>query len=170
MKQAIDVNERTFEEEKKDFTLVCRVFEVLCVVILAVFAVGALAVTVIIVGRGLYKGRQCLAWNGVMFLLQGLGGCIIAFLFFFSLHPTVGSNWLLILFNPLPLIYLPWLIGRGIKQQKDPYHVYNAVVLTSFILLMPFLPQEFNLTVLPLALSLLFTSIGHLFIYNRKHQ
>lgn len=52
MKKAIDVNERTFEEEKKDFTLVCRVFEVLCVVILAVFAVGALAVTVIIAVMG----------------------------------------------------------------------------------------------------------------------
>lgn len=129
-----------------------------------------LAVTVIIVGRGLYKGRQCLAWNVVMFLLQGLGGCIIVFLFFFSLHPTVGSNWLLILFNPLPLIYLPWLIGRGIKQQKDPYHVYNAVVLTSFILLMPFLPQEFNLTVLPLALNLLLLSVGHLCIYYRKRR
>ena len=129
-----------------------------------------LAVTVIIVGRGLYKGRQCLVWNVVMFLLQGLGGCIIAFLFFFSLHPTVGSNWLLILFNPLPLIYLPWLIGRGIKQQKDPYHVYNAVVLTSFILLMPFLPQEFNLTVLPLALNLLLLSVGHLCLYYRKRR
>ena len=129
-----------------------------------------LAVTVIIVGRGLYKGRQCLAWNVVMFLLQGLGGCIIAFLFFFSLHPTVGSNWLLILFNPLPLIYLPWLIDRGIKQQKDPYHVYNAVVLTSFILLMPFLPQEFNLTVLPLALNLLLLSVGHLCLYYRKRR
>ena len=129
-----------------------------------------LAVTVIIVGRGLYKGRQCLAWNVVMFLLQGLGGCIIAFLFFFSLHPTVGSNWLLILFNPLPLIYLPWLIDRGIKQQKDPYHVYNAVVLTSFILLMPFLPQEFNLTVLPLALNLFLLSVGHLCLYYRKRR
>ena len=135
-----------------------------------VCALLLLAVTVIIVGRGLYKGRQCLAWNVVMFLLQGLGGCIIAFLFFFSLHPTVGSNWLLILFNPLPLIYLPWLIGRGIKQQKDPYHVYNAVVLTSFILLMPFLPQEFNLTVLPLALNLLLLSMGHLCLYYRKRR
>ena len=52
MKKAVDVNERTFEEEKKDFALVCRVFEVLCVVLLAVFAVGALAVTVIIAIMG----------------------------------------------------------------------------------------------------------------------
>jgi len=127
-----------------------------------------LAVTIIIVGRSVYKRRACLAWNVLMFSLQGLGGCIIAFLFFFSIHPTVGSNWLLMLFNPLPLLYLPWMIYRGVKKQKDPYHVYNTACLTSFILLMPFLPQEFNPTVLPLALNLLLLSIGHLYLYYRK--
>ena len=128
-----------------------------------------LACTIGIVIWGYRKGRQCLVWNVLMFALQGLGGCIIAFLFFFSLHPTVGSNWLLILFNPLPLLYLPVMIVRGMKQQKDPYHWYNAVVLTSFIILMPVLPQEFNPTVLPLALNLLLLSVGHILIYYRKH-
>ena len=104
-----------------------------------------------------------------MFSLQGLGGCIIAFLFFFSLHPTVGSNWLLILFNPLPLLYLPVMIYRGVKRLKDPYHVYNVACLTSFIILMPFIPQEFNPTVLPLALNLLLLSLGHLYLYYWKH-
>ena len=127
-----------------------------------------LACTIGIVIWGYRKGRQCLAWNVLMFALQGLGGCIIAFLFFFSLHPTVGSNWLLILFNPLPLLYLPVMIVRGMKQQKDPYHWYNAVVLTSFIILMPVLPQEFNPTVLPLALNLLLLSVGHLSSYYKK--
>ena len=127
-----------------------------------------LACSVAIVVGGIRKGRQCWAWNALMFLLQGIGGCIIAFLFFFSLHPTVGSNWLLILFNPLPLLYLPVMIYRGIKQQKDPYHWCNAVVLTSFIILMPVLPQEFNPTVLPLALNLLLLSVGHLYLYYWK--
>ena len=127
-----------------------------------------LACTIAIVIRGYRKGRQCLVWNVLMFALQGLGGCIIAFLFFFSLHPTVGSNWLLILFNPLPLLYLPVMIVRGMKQQKDPYHWYNVVVLTSFMILMPVLPQEFNPTVLPLALNLLLLSVGHLSIYYKK--
>jgi hypothetical protein len=105
-----------------------------------------------------------------MFLLQGLGGCIVAFLFFFSLHPTVGSNWLLIMFNPLPLLYLPVMIYRGIKRQKDPYHIYNTACLTSFMILMPFIPQEFNPTVLPLALNLLLISLGHLYLYYWKHR
>ena len=52
MKQAVDVNERTFEEEKKDFALVCKVFEVLCTVITVVFALIAVVVTVIIAVMG----------------------------------------------------------------------------------------------------------------------
>ena len=127
-----------------------------------------LLVTMVVVAWSICKGRSCLAWNALLFFLQGIGGCIIAFLFFFSLHPTVGSNWLLMLFNPLPLLYLPVLIYRGIKGKKDPYHWYNLACLTSFMILMPFLPQEFNPTVLPLALSLILVSVGHLYTYYWK--
>ena len=127
-----------------------------------------LLMTMAVVAWSIRKGRSCLAWNVLLFFLQGIGGCIIAFLFFFSLHPTVGSNWLLMLFNPLPLLYLPVMIYRGIKRQKDPYHWYNLTCLTSFMILMPFLPQEFNATVLPLALSLILVSLGHLYIYYWK--
>jgi len=104
-----------------------------------------------------------------LFALQGLGGCIVAFLFFFSVHPTVGSNWMLMLFNPIPLLYLPVMVYKSIKGKKDPYHWLNSVCLTSFILLMPFIPQEFNATVLPLALNLLVVSLGHLYMYYWKH-
>ena len=127
-----------------------------------------LLMTMAVVVWGIRKGRSCLAWNVLLFFLQGVGGCIIAFLFFFSLHPTVGSNWLLMLFNPLPLLYLPVMIYRGIKHQKDPYHWYNLACLTSFMILMPLLPQEFNATVLPLAFSLFLVSAGHLYTYYWK--
>jgi hypothetical protein len=133
-------------------------------------AMGLLVATAFVVGWGIRKGRPCLAWNVLMFFLQGLGGCIVAFLFFFSLHPTVGSNWLLMLFHPLALFYLPIMICRGIKGQKDPYHWLNVVLLTSFMILMPFISQEFNLTVLPLALSLLLVSVGHIYTYYLKNK
>lgn len=48
--------------------------------------------------------------DALLFFLQGLAGCIVAFLFFFSAHPTVGSNYLVALFNPLPLLMFPWLM------------------------------------------------------------
>ena len=133
-------------------------------------AMGLLVATAFVVGWGIRKGRPCLAWNVLMFFLQGLGGCIVAFLFFFSLHPTVGSNWLLMLFHPLALFYLPIMIYRGIKGKKDPYHWLNVVLLTSFMILIPFISQEFNLTVLPLALSLLLVSVGHIYTYYLKNK
>ena len=128
-----------------------------------------LVVTIALTVWGVRKGRPCLMWNALLFALQGLGGCIVAFLFFFSVHPTVGSNWMLMLFNPIPLLYLPMMVYKSIKGKKDPYHWLNSVCLTSFILLMPFIPQEFNATVLPLALNLLVVSLGHLYMYYWKH-
>ena len=119
---------------------------------------------------GIRRDKLVWIWGVLLFALQGIGGCIIAFLFFFSVHPTVGSNWLLMFFNPIPLCYLPVMIYRCVKKQKDPYHWYNAACLTSFIILMPFLPQEFNPTVLPLALNLLLVSVGHLYVYYWKHK
>lgn len=107
-------------------------------------------------------------WNIVLYGLQGLAGCIIAFLFFFSVHPTVGSNWLLILFNPIPLLYLPFMVYKVVKRKKDYYHVGNMVYLTLFITILPFCGQEFNLTVLPLALGLLVTSASHVLVWNKK--
>ena len=107
-------------------------------------------------------------WDIVLYGLQGLAGCIIAFLFFFSVHPTVGSNWLLILFNPIPLLYLPFMVYKAVKRKKDYYHVGNMVYLTLFITILPFCGQEFNLTVLPLAIGLLVTSASHVLVWNKK--
>ncbi len=112
--------------------------------------------------------RFWLGWDIVLYGLQGLAGCIIAFLFFFSVHPTVGSNWLLILFNPIPLLYLPFMVYKAVKRKKDYYHVGNMVYLTLFITILPFCGQEFNLTVLPLALGLLVTSASHVLVWNKK--
>lgn len=109
-------------------------------------------------------------WDAILFGAQGIGGCIIAFLFFCSVHPTVGSNWLLIMLNPLPLLYLPVLIYKGIKGRKDSFHWINAVYLTLFIIAMPFLPQKFPTTIVPLALTLWLCSVGHIYLYKKKES
>ncbi len=126
--------------------------------------------TIGIMAWSIWKNKVCWIWDIILFGIQGLGGCVIAFLFFFSLHPTVGSNWLLMILNPLPLVYLPFMVYKAIKGRKDLFHAINAVVLTLFIILVPFIQQKFNPTVLPLALNLLTCSIGHLIIYNRQRK
>lgn len=109
-------------------------------------------------------------WDLILYGAQGLAGCVIAFLVFFSVHPTVGSNWLILLFNPIPLIYLPIMIYKAIKGRKDFYHVINIAYLTLFIMIMPFIQQKINATVLPLALCLLICSAGHVFLYYRQNN
>lgn len=118
----------------------------------------------------LKKGKVIWGWDIVLFGAQGLAGCVIAFLVFFSVHPTVGSNWLIILFNPIPLIYLPIMVYKAIKGKKDLYHLVNVVYLTLFIMIMPFIHQKFNVTVLPLALCLLICSACHVLLYHRQNN
>ena len=126
--------------------------------------------TFVVTTLGIKNGKVYWLWDVLLFGAQGIGGCVIAFLFFFSVHPTVGSNWLLMILNPLPLFYMPFMLYRAIKGKKDVFHVINAVVLTLFIVLMPFVQQKFNPTVLPLALNLLTCSVGHLIIYSRQKK
>ena len=126
--------------------------------------------TLVVMSFGVRNKKIYWLWDVLLFGAQGVGGCIIAFLFFFSVHPTVGSNWMLMMLNPLPLFYLPVMVYKAIKGKKDIFHVINALVLTLFIILMPFIQQKFNPTVLPLALNLLTCSIGHLIIYNRRKK
>ena len=127
-----------------------------------------LAISVLIGWWQWRRNKICWIWELLLFGAQGIAGCIIAFLFFFSVHPTVGSNWLLILFNPIPLLYLPFMVYFSVTRRKDWYHVVNMVYLTLFIVIFPFCLQEFNLTVLPLALSLLVTSASHVLVLSKK--
>lgn len=109
-------------------------------------------------------------FDTLLFALQGLAGCIVAFLFFFSLHPTVGSNYLLIILNPIPLIYLPWMIYKSLKGRKDAYHVGSAAVLTLFIVFWWLIPQKITLVILPLALSLLMRSVTRILVTRKARK
>jgi hypothetical protein len=104
----------------------------------------------------------------LLFGAQGVAGCIIAFLFFFSVHPTVDSNFLIIPFNPLPLLYLPILIARHIKGKRDSYYVISGAIVLLFVLCWPIIPQKINPAILPLALCLLLRSVTHKIIVYRK--
>lgn len=66
-----------------------------------------------------FKTRKIIwIWDLLLFGVQGLAGCVITFLVLFSTHPTVGSNWLILLLNPIPLLYLPVMVCRAIKGKK----------------------------------------------------
>ena len=83
--------------------------------------------------------------NSIIYLAQGLAGCIIAFLSTCSVHPTVDSNWLVWVFNPLPLLAIPYIIYKGVKNRECAYHRCAFVVIALFLIAMPLIPQKFVL-------------------------
>lgn len=118
---------------------------------------------------GIYRRKSLWLLDLLLFLAAGVAGCILAFLASFSQHPAVSPNYLLFLFHPLHLLCLPWMIKRVRKKGKSIYMWANITVLTFFILLWGIIPQEFNLAVLPLALSLWIRSASNLYLtYIRK--
>ena len=91
---------------------------------------------------GWYKGRQFLLVDAILLGLQGLGGIIIALLFLFSQHPTVGTNWLVIILNPLPLFFIPFIIRKSRRKKISVFIICEFAVCTAFLILLPVIPQK----------------------------
>lgn len=87
----------------------------------------ALAVAITLVE--LRTGRNYWGFDALLLLAQGFTGLIIAFLFCFSEHPAVGSNWLVVAFNPWTLVYLPWFM-KAASRRRRPVGMYVQLVLT----------------------------------------
>ncbi len=125
-------------------------------------------ITLLISLYGIWK-RKIEWWLDILlFGAAGAAGCVIAFLVFFSVHPTVSPNYMLFLLNPIHLFYLPFQVYLSVKREKDWYHWINLVVLTLFIMLFGCFPQEFNPAVLPLAASLWLRSASHVVLMYKK--
>ena len=85
--------------------------------------------------------RQQWWFDIILYTLQGLMGCIIFFMFFFSGHPTVGSNLHVIYLNPLPLLLLPYIIRHTIKGHPSALYYVIIALLVAFALAAWFMGQ-----------------------------
>ncbi len=128
----------------------------------------ALMLTLLVCGIEWYRGKIFWGFDVVIFALQGLTGFIITFLFLFSKHPTVGSNFLVICLNPIPLFLLPFTIIKIIKRKTDWFHLANAIIILFFMALSYFIPQE----ILPATMVFIFMfamrSISDFFLVRKQ--
>lgn len=76
-------------------------------------------------------------------MTQGIAGLLVSFLFFFSQHPGVDSNWLVIMFNPLWIIYGLWIIRSSKKKRCNCLGIANMVLTGLFLVLMCVCRQSF---------------------------
>ena len=108
---------------------------------------------------GYRKGRLFWAVDAVLLLLQGVAGALVTFMVLFSVHPTVGSNLLVLLLNPLPLVLLPIFIYNAIKKRKQNIMWMQTIMVAQFLVLSPFIPQYIPTAIYMFAVTLLIRSL-----------
>ncbi len=121
----------------------------------------AIFLLLIIAMTFLEYGKRRLFWivDVALLLLQGVAGLLITFMVLFSVHPTVGSNMLVLLFNPLPLLLLPIFIYNIIKHRKQNIMWMQTIMVVQFFVLSPFIPQSVPMAIYLFAITLLVRSL-----------
>lgn len=93
-------------------------------------------------------------YDTLLFIVAGLGGCVIFFLMFFSIHPCVNPNWNIVWLNPLQLIVACLFFVKSLSKFISCYHFINFVALLAFLLAWCLIPQQLEIAFIPFILSL----------------
>lgn len=118
------------------------------------------------------RRRKACLWLDYPFMsLLGVAGCIVSLLFFCSEHPAVDSNCLIVLLNPLPLLYIPVKWRRERSGRPDRlYHAAMAVALAAYGVLAVVSPQRFPAALNALALLLLVRTVNVYILLHRTKK
>lgn len=120
--------------------------------------------TAVVVIVEIRRGKTYKWIDAILQLAEGLAGTLIAFLFFFSEHPGTDSNMMILLLNPLSLVWVPLFIMRKVKTAT----FVILAELVAFGVTLIILPQTYDTAVVPLVLILLLREAVHLFIQWRN--
>ena len=90
----------------------------------------------------------------LLFLLIGIGGCIVATTCFFSSHPCTWPNWNILWIHPLHLIGFAGFIPKRTSRWSSWYHGLNFVLLSFLLLGWYWIPQGMNAACIPFILCL----------------
>lgn len=105
-------------------------------------------------------------WYDVLLLLvQGLMGCVVAFLFFFSGHPTVGSNLHVIYLNPLPLLFIPFIVRDIVKGRRGILSYVLGALLVIFVVVSLLARQYIQPAAYVLVAALLLRVVHNIWFY-----
>lgn len=129
-----------------------------------------LTFSLIIVGIEYLTRHMFWIWDVLLLFLQGCAGTLLVFMFLFSQHPSVDTNWLVWLLNPIAFLGIPLVVKAAWHHRRTLWHAYNFTVLTLFIVFSPWIPQDFGDIVVPLALILLSRPISYYLFYQRNQR
>lgn len=130
------------------------------------FGVIAIALALVIMAIEFLSRKMLWPLDIMLMLAHGLAGCLITFMFLFSEHPAVGSNWLVGIINPLPLVILPFAIKAAWHDKHTLWHHFMAVWIALFLLFMPWMPQKMCTLTVPVLAILLSRQISYILHYR----
>lgn len=106
-------------------------------------------------------------YDTLLFGVAGIAGCIIFFLMFFSIHPTVSHNWNFVWANVFALM-VPFLVwAKSAKKVIYWYHFINFAVLMVFLLCWKWIPQSLPWESIPLSASLWIRSGANIWMQRK---
>lgn len=130
-----------------------------------------LAFILLLTLTGWYRDKRFRLVDDLLFGVQGVAGIIITFMYFFSLHPAVNTNWLVIIFNPIPLLLLPFMV-RSVRRCRPGLLIYyEFIVCTAFLICTPLIPQYIEPAVLILIATFALRALCTMLycLYKRFH-
>lgn len=120
---------------------------------------------------GWYREKQYRIADAILFGLQGVTGAVIGFLYFFSEHPTMDSNWLVIVLNPIPLVCLPFMLRNMRKGRTDWFLIGDFIVCAAFTLFSPAIPQDIEPAVIIFTVTLALRALSSIiFLLFKKKR
>ncbi len=131
----------------------------------AMLAFGAFCLFVMLLE--LWTKRLFWLWDVLLLLLQGAAGTLLVFLFFFSEHPAVDSNWQIWLLNPIAFGGIPLVIKAAFRHKPTLWYAFQFALLALFLLFSPWIPQVFAKITVPLALCLLTRPVSYCLVRSR---
>ncbi len=99
------------------------------------------------------------AFDAIMMTMCGLAGILIVVLFC-SQHPTTSTNLLVLIFNPLPLFFIPKMIKSTRNKNKDNFFIFSIIPIVLLLMVSVTSLQEIPVAIDILALCLLLRCIS----------
>ncbi|MFV0392191.1 MAG: DUF4105 domain-containing protein [Paludibacteraceae bacterium] len=110
-----------------------------------------------------HKNKKRMRWfDFSLFIITGIGGIIIFYLMFFSIHPLVKNNFNLLWCNPLNLIIAVLIVIKKGKNIVNWYAFLYTILILVVFFAMALGVQEFNVAFLPLMALMLFRAVSRI--------
>lgn len=109
-------------------------------------------------------------FDTILFLVAGLTGYVIFFLWFVSEHPCVDANWNLVWLNPLQLLMACLFFVKPLQKYIYYYHFINFAVLLLFLLAWCLIPQQLEIAFAPYILCLVARSGSNILQYKKYRR